>query len=164
MTNAKSSNATQTATFAAGCFWSVEATFASLPGVIEAVSGYTGGRTEDPTYREVCTDTTGHAEAVQMTFDPAKISYQQLLDVFWKIHNPTLENRQGPDIGSQYRSAIFTHSPEQETQAKASRDAQQKALQRQIATQIEPAGTFYPAEDYHQRYYARHGVSRQVPV
>ncbi len=164
MSTVKTSKSTQTATFAAGCFWSVEAAFARLPGVVDAVSGYTGGRTENPTYQQVCSDTTGHAEAVRVTFDPSKVSYQQLLDVFWKIHDPSLIDRQGPDIGSQYRSAIFTHSAEQDALAKASRDAQQKALGRPIATQIEFAPTFYPAEEHHQRYFARHGVSCEISV
>ncbi len=155
---------TQTATFAAGCFWSVEAAFAQMPGVVDAVSGYTGGATENPTYQQVCTDKTGHVEAVEVTFDPSNVSYEQLLDVFWKIHDPTQMNRQGPDIGSQYRSAIFTHSPEQEAAARASRDEQQKARNAAIATRIEPAQKFYRAEEYHQRYFERHGVSCEVPV
>ena len=155
---------TQTATFAAGCFWGIEAAFVQTPGVIDVVSGYTGGQTENPTYQQVCSDRTGHAEAVEVTFDPAKVSYNQLLDVFWKIHDPTQVNRQGPDIGSQYRSAIFTHSAEQEAQAKASRDAHQNGFERPIATSIEPAKTFYRAEDYHQRYFERHGVTCHVPT
>ena len=155
---------TQTATFAAGCFWGVEAAFAQIPGVTDAVSGYTGGHTEDPTYADVCTDKTGHAEAVEVTFDPAIVSYEQLLDVFWKIHDPTQRDGQGPDIGTQYRSAIFTHSPEQETAAQAARDVKEKELKAKILTQIEPAKTFYRAEDRHQRYFERHGVSCPVPV
>lgn len=155
---------TETATFAAGCFWGVEAAFSQVPGVIEVVSGYTGGRTENPTYHQVCTDKTGHAEAVEVVFDPTKVSYEKLLGAFWKIHDPTQRDRQGPDIGPQYRSAIFTHSPEQEAAAKASRDAQAQSRKLPIATEIEPAKTFYRAEEYHQRYFERHGVSCQVPV
>lgn len=155
---------TDTATFAAGCFWGVEAAFAQLPGVVDAVSGYTGGRTENPTYQQVCTDKTGHAEAVEVTYDPSKVKYEQLLEVFWKIHDPTQVNRQGPDHGTQYRSVIFTHSAEQAAAAKASRDVRQKSLDRPIATQIEPAATFYRAEDYHQRYFERHGVACEVPL
>ena len=154
----------ETATFAAGCFWGVEAAFAQVPGVIDAVSGYTGGHTANPSYQQVCTDRTGHAEAVEVTFDPAKVSYEQLLDLFWKIHDPTQVNRQGPDLGTQYRSAIFTHSPQQETAARASRDTQQKALGTPISTQIERAEKFYRAEEYHQRYFQRHGVSCHVSV
>jgi peptide-methionine (S)-S-oxide reductase len=146
---------TQTATFAAGCFWGVEAAFRQTPGVIDAVSGYTGGHTENPTYREVCSDRTGHAEAVEVTFDPQRVSYDALLDVFWKIHDPTQVNRQGPDFGSQYRTAIFTHSPEQVTAAAASRDREQAKYGKPIATQIAPAPAFYRAEDYHQRYFER---------
>ncbi len=159
MSTAKTRTITEKATFAAGCFWGVEAAFAQVPGVVTAVCGYTGGTTENPTYHDVCTGSTGHAEAVQLTFDPSNVTYQVLLDVFWRIHDPTLVDRQGPDIGSQYRSVIFTHSHAQETLATASRDAQQKRLDRPIATQIEPAPPFYRAEEYHQRYFARHGVS-----
>jgi len=146
---------TQTATFAAGCFWGVEAAFRQVPGVIDAVSGYTGGRTEHPTYREVCSDRTGHAEAVEVTFDPQRVSYDALLEVFWKIHDPTQVNRQGPDFGSQYRTAIFTHSPEQQVIADASREREQAKYGKPIATQIQPAPAFYRAEDYHQRYFER---------
>ena len=155
---------TQTATFAAGCFWGVEAAFLQVPGVVDVVSGYTGGRTEHPTYQDVCSDRTGHAEAVEVTFDPQKVSYDELLDVFWKIHDPTQVNRQGPDVGSQYRSAIFTHSPEQELAAKASRDRHQGDFNKPISTQIEPAKTFYRAEDYHQRYFERHGVACHIAL
>jgi peptide-methionine (S)-S-oxide reductase len=148
---------TEKATFAAGCFWGVEAAFRQVPGVIEAVSGYTGGRTESPTYRQVCSHTTGHAEAVEVSFDPQRVSYDQLLDVFWQIHDPTQHNRQGPDVGDQYRSAIFTHSPEQQAAAIASRDREQRTLSRPIATHIEPAARFWPAEEYHQRYVEKNG-------
>ena len=155
---------TQIATFAAGCFWSVEAAFRQMPGVIDAVSGYTGGHTVNPTYREVCSDRTGHAEAVEVTFDPKKVSYDRSLDVFWKIHDPTQVNRQGPDLGTQYRSAIFVSSPEQTMQAVASRDREQVKYRRPIATQIVLATTFYRAEDYHQKYFERNGVACHVAV
>ncbi len=149
---------TQTATFAAGCFWGVEAAFRQIPGVIDAISGYTGGHTKNPTYREVCTDRTGHAEAVEVTFDPTRVSYDELLNTFWKLHDPTQVNRQGPDVGSQYRSAIFTHSPEQAAAATASRETAQASFNRPIATEIVAAPAFYRAEDYHQRYGERNGI------
>ena len=147
----------ETATFAAGCFWGVEAAFAQVPGVIEVDSGYTGGHTENPTYRQVCGHGTGHAEAVEVTFDPQKVSYDTLLTLFWEIHDPTQLNRQGPDVGDQYRSAIFTHGPEQEREAVASRDREQRKLGRPIVTQILPAPRFWPAEEYHQRYFEKNG-------
>ena len=155
---------TEKATFAAGCFWSVEAAFLQVPGVLDAVSGYTGGTAQNPTYREVCSGSTGHAEAVEVTFDPSAVSYDELLNVFWQIHDPTQHNRQGPDVGSQYRSAIFTHSPEQHATACTSRDRAQAKLSKPIATQIVPAATFYPAEAYHQRYFERHGVACHITV
>jgi peptide-methionine (S)-S-oxide reductase len=148
------------ATFGAGCFWGVEATFSRIPGVLETAVGYSNGKTENPTYQDVCTDTTGHAEVVQVTFDPEKISYQQLLDAFWKLHDPTQVNRQGPDFGKQYRTAIFTHSPEQEAIARKSKqelDASKK-FSKPVATEITPAGTFWRAEDYHQKYLEKRGV------
>ena len=145
------------ATFGAGCFWGVEWVFRQVPGVTEAVSGYAGGFVADPDYRLVCTGTTGHAEVVQVEFDPETVSYEQLLEVFWAMHDPTQVNRQGPDVGDQYRSAIFTHSDEQQKLAEASRDAAQARFDRPIATEITPAGPFYPAEDYHQRYYDKNG-------
>jgi len=145
------------ATFGAGCFWGVEWVFRQVPGVIEAVSGYSGGSVEDPGYRLVCTGTTGHAEVVQVEFDPAIVSYDQLLEVFWALHDPTQQDRQGPDVGSQYRSVIFTHSSEQQSAAVASRDGAQAGFGRPIATEIAPAGAFYAAEDYHQRYYEQTG-------
>lgn len=148
---------TQTATFAAGCFWGVEDAFRRVPGVIEAVSGYTGGLAENPTYGQVCGHTTGHAEAVEVTFDPQRVSYDSLLAVFWQIHDPTQLNRQGPDIGDQYRSAIFTHGAEQEQAAIASRDREQQNLSRPIVTQIVTAPRFWPAEAYHQRYFEKNG-------
>ena len=147
----------ETATFGAGCFWGVEHIFRKVPGVIDAVSGYSGGFVENPDYRLVCTDTTGHAEVVQVTFDPDVVTYDQLLEVFWAMHDPTQVDRQGPDVGDQYRSAIFTHSPEQQAQAEASRDRARSRFDRPIATEIEPAGRFYRAEDYHQRYYDKNG-------
>lgn len=148
---------TEKATFAAGCFWGVEAAFRQLPGVLNAISGYTGGHTEHPDYRAVCGHTTGHAEAVEITFDPAAVSYEALLDAFWQIHDPTQLNRQGPDIGDQYRSAIFTHSAAQREAAIASRDAEQQRLARPIVTQIVDAPRFWPAEEYHQRYFEKNG-------
>jgi peptide-methionine (S)-S-oxide reductase len=150
---------TEKATFAAGCFWGVEETFRTTPGVLETQVGYTGGHTENPTYHDVCTDGTGHAEAVEVTYDPAKVSYSDLLNIFWENHNPTQLNRQGPDVGTQYRSAVFFHSPEQAAQAKASKEALDKSgrFPRPIATQVVPAETFYPAEDYHQKYLLKRG-------
>jgi peptide-methionine (S)-S-oxide reductase len=149
------------ATFAAGCFWGVEATFRQIPGVISTRVGYTGGKTENPTYKEVCTDRTGHAEAVEVDYDPAKVRYADLLKVFWENHDPTQVNRQGPDWGTQYRTAIFYHSQEQATEAQASKDALEKAhrYSKPIATLIVPAVTFYPAEDYHQQYLEKRGLS-----
>ena len=149
------------ATFGAGCFWGIEAAFRRVPGVLDAAAGYSGGRTENPSYQDVCTDTTGHAEVVQVTFDPAKLSYEQLLDVFWTIHDPTQVNRQGPDYGKQYRSAIFFHSPEQETAAKKSKQALEASgkLRRPVATEITAAGTFWRAEEYHQRYLEKRGAA-----
>src|SRR5262249_49943076 len=140
------------ATFAAGCFWGVEEAFRKLKGVKSTAVGYIGGDVEKPTYEQVCTDRTGHAEAVQIEFDPAVISYEVLLDVFWKNHNPTTLNRQGPDAGTQYRSAIFFHTPEQEATANASKEEAQKRFPRPIVTEITPASTFWRAEEYHQRY------------
>ena len=155
---------TAKATFAAGCFWGVEAAFRQIPGVLEAISGYTGGHTAKPSYRDVCSDTTGHAEAVEVTYDPSVVTYEQLLDAFWKIHNPTMKDRQGPDVGSQYRSAIFTHGPAQVTAAKASLEREQANYQRPIATEIVDAPVFYPAEDYHQRYFEKHGVACHISL
>jgi peptide-methionine (S)-S-oxide reductase len=148
------------ATFGAGCFWGIEAAFRRIPGVIDAVSGYSGGKTDNPTYKDVCTDTTGHAEVVQVTFDPAKLSYDKLLDAFWAMHDPTQVNRQGPDFGKQYRSAIFFHSPEQEAKALASKKAldASKKFRAPIATEITAAGPFWRAEEYHQRYLEKRGA------
>jgi len=135
----------ETATFGAGCFWGIEAGFRNIPGVVDATVGYSGGHMENPTYKDVCTDETGHAEVVQITFDPSKLSYEQLLDAFWKMHDPTQVNRQGPDFGSQYRSAIFFHSPEQKAAAEKSKGALQASgkFRKPIATEITPAGPFY---------------------
>jgi len=149
------------ATFGAGCFWGVEAAFQRVPGVLDTAVGYTGGHTESPSYQDVCTDETGHAEVVQVTYDPAKVTFEQLLQVFWGIHDPTQLNRQGPDVGTQYRTAIFFHSPEQEAVAKKSREALEASgkLRRHIATEITPAGKFYRAEEYHQKYLQKRGAA-----
>jgi len=153
--------ATQKATFAAGCFWSVELVYQRAHGVIKTEVGYTGGWKPNPTYKEVCTDTTGHAEAVQVEYDPSAISYEQLLDIFWKKHDPTQLNRQGNDIGSQYRSAIFYHNEEQKRLAEESKRKQQEKLgsDKKIVTEIVPAGEWWPAEEYHQRYLEKKGQS-----
>jgi peptide-methionine (S)-S-oxide reductase len=145
------------ATFAAGCFWGVEAAFREIDGVLQTSVGYTAGHTPAPTYDQVCSHTTGHAEAVEVWFDPAAVSYQELLRTFWQIHNPTTRNRQGLDIGDQYRSAIFFHSPGQETAALSSRDGEQAKHRRRIVTEIAPASAFYRAEEYHQRYFEKSG-------
>jgi peptide-methionine (S)-S-oxide reductase len=152
---------TEIAIFGAGCFWGIEAAFRRVPGVVDAAVGYSGGHMADPTYKDVCTDQTGHAEVVQVTFDPAKVTYEQLLDTFWQIHDPTQVNRQGPDFGSQYRTAIFYHSPEQEAAAKKSKAALGVSgkSRRPIATEITPAGTFYRAEEYHQKYLEKRGAT-----
>jgi peptide-methionine (S)-S-oxide reductase len=149
------------ATFAAGCFWGVEAKFRMIPGVTDAAAGYSGGHLENPTYKDVCTDETGHAEVVQVTFDPALVSYEKLVEAFWHMHDPTQVNRQGPDYGTQYRSAIFFHSPEQEAIAKKSKAGLEASgkFRRPIATEITPAGTFYRAEEYHQRYLEKRGAA-----
>jgi len=149
------------ATFGAGCFWGIEAAFRRVPSVLDAAVGYSGGRTENPSYQDVCTDTTGHAEVVQVTFDPEKLNYEQLLDVFWTIHDPTQVNRQGPDYGKQYRTAIFFHSPEQEAAAKKSKQALEVSgkLRRPVATEITAAGPFWRAEEYHQRYLEKRGAA-----
>lgn len=149
------------ATFAAGCFWGVEETFRALPGVVDSAVGFMGGTTESPSYREVCGGRTGHAEVVHLEYDPAKISYDELLDAFWGCHDPTTLNRQGPDVGSQYRSAIFFHTPAQESAARASKerfDAEGR-FRRPIVTAIEPAPTFWRAEEYHQRYLEKRGAA-----
>ena len=149
----------ETATFAAGCFWGIEAAFREIPGVVDVEVGYTGGTTEQPSYKSVCSGRTGHAEAVRVEFDPARVSYEDLVGAFWRMHDPTQVNRQGPDVGTQYRSAIFTHSPEQESAARVSLDALASARRwgRSIATEIVPAGPFWRAEEYHQRYFEKMG-------
>lgn len=146
------------ATFSAGCFWGVQKTFDHVPGVISTTVGYTGGHTANPSYEQVCHGDTGHAESIEIVFDPNTVTYQQLLDVFWHMHDPTSLNRQGPDIGTQYRSAVFFHDAEQEQEILASK-AKLEELKYfgKITTQIAPAGQFYPAEDYHQKYYLKHG-------
>src|SRR6266540_2556944 len=145
------------ATFGAGCFWGVEYVFRRVPGVVDVQVGYSGGMTKNPTYGEVCSHTTGHAEVVEVTFDPEVVSFDQLLEVFWAMHDPTQVDRQGPDRGSQYRSVVLTHSDEQRAAAETSRDRVQPRYARPIATEIEPFAAFYPAEDYHQRYYMNNG-------
>ncbi len=150
----------ETATFGAGCFWGVQAAFDRIPGVLETAVGYEGGTLERPSYREVCTDRTGHAEVVQVRFDPAKVSFTSLLDTFFQEHDPTQLNRQGPDHGTQYRSVVFYHSPEQQQQAQAAiaRLQQEKRFSRSIVTQVVPASTFWPAEEYHQKYLEKRGA------
>jgi len=147
----------QRATVAAGCFWGVEASFREVEGVLDTRVGYTGGRTSDPSYEQVCSGATGHAESVDVWFDPSVISYSDLLRTFWSVHDPTTRDRQGWDFGSQYRSAIFVHDAEQERLAIDSRDAQQGVLSKPIVTEITPASIFHDAEDYHQRYFEKHG-------
>ena len=153
----------QKATFAAGCFWGVESAFRELlgKGVISTRVGYTGGHTKNPTYEDVCSDRTGHAESVEVEYDPGKITYNELLHVFWSIHDPTTPNRQGPDVGSQYRSAIFFHNAEQRRKAEESKREIEtsKRFSRPVVTEITPAGEFYAAEDYHQRYYEKKGIA-----
>jgi peptide-methionine (S)-S-oxide reductase len=149
----------ETAAFGAGCFWGVEVDFRNTPGVVDAVVGYMGGELENPSYEDVCSDTTGHAEVVEVKFDPDEISYEQVLDVFWGVHDPTQLNRQGPDVGTQYRSAIFIYDDEQRRAAEASREAAQERFPRPIATTIEPASAFWKAEEYHQRYLEKRGLA-----
>ena len=151
--------ATEKATFAAGCFWGVEAAFRQIKGVVSTQVGYMGGKMKNPTYDDVCTDETGHAEAVEITYEPKKVSYDKLLDVFWQNHNPTQLNRQGPDVGTQYRSVIFYHSKEQKEKATKSLKEEQKKYKSRIATEIVPASTFYRAEEYHQQYLEKKGLS-----
>jgi len=153
----------QLAAFAQGCFWGVEERFRRVPGVVATAVGYAGGHTENPSYEDVCTDTTGHAETVLVEFDPAKVTYAKLLDFFWESHNPTSGDRQGPDVGTQYRSAIFTFNAAQQKQALASRDAAQAKLHDPITTEIAPIGKFWIAEDYHQQWDEKHGA-RSCPV
>lgn len=148
------------ATFGAGCFWGIEETFANVPGVKSTSVGYSGGTLENPTYRQVCSGRTGHAEVVEVSYDPNEISYEEILRIFWENHNPTTLNRQGPDVGAQYRSAIFFHNPEQEALARKSKEELERSgkFRKPIVTEITPASTFYPAEDYHQRYLAKRGM------
>jgi len=151
---------TQKATFGAGCFWGVEAAFRELPGVVSAVVGYSGGHLPNPKYRDVCSGETGHAEVVEVEYDPSRVTYDQLLDLFWSIHDPTQLNRQGPDFGTQYRSVIFFHSPEQEAAARASFAKLESSgrLKRKIVTPILPASEFWRAEEYHQQYFEKRGL------
>jgi peptide-methionine (S)-S-oxide reductase len=153
--------ATEKATFGAGCFWGVEEIFRQVPGVVDVAVGYEGGTLDNPTYRDVCTDQTGHAEVVEVDYDPERVSYDELLNVFWNNHNPTTLNRQGPDVGTQYRSVVFYHTPEQQETAAASKERLEREgrFKRPIVTQIVPASTFYRAEEYHQRYLVKHGLS-----
>jgi peptide-methionine (S)-S-oxide reductase len=148
----------QTAIFAAGCFWGVEADFRDIPGVLDAEVGYTGGHTENPSYRDVCTDTTGHAEAVRVTFDADAVSYETLLDAFWSLHDPTQMNRQGPDVGTQYRSAVFYTNEAQRAAAEAGKNRAQTRFARPVVTQVLPEQPFFRAEDYHQRYLEKQGL------
>ncbi|MBI4489101.1 MAG: peptide-methionine (S)-S-oxide reductase MsrA [Deltaproteobacteria bacterium] len=152
---------TEKATFGAGCFWGVEAAFRKVRGVLSTAVGYSGGTLINPAYEDVCTGQTGHAEVVQVDYDPSQVSYGELLEVFWQIHDPTTLNRQGPDIGTQYRSAIFYHSPEQKAQAEASREWLEKSgrAKRPIVTEIMPASEFHRAEEYHQQYFEKRGLS-----
>lgn len=152
---------TRQATFAAGCFWGVEEAFRRVPGVVEAESGYTGGATENPSYKDVCSGDTGHAEAVRVEYDPERVSYEELLEKFWEIHDPTQRNRQGPDVGSQYRSAIFTQDEAQAAAARAAiaRLHAEGTLPRPVATEVVEAGPFWRAEEYHQRYLEKRGAA-----
>lgn len=146
----------RTAVFGGGCFWCTEALYQNVPGVTAVVSGYAGGHVAHPTYEQVCSGRTGHAEVVQITYDPGKISYRELLDLFWKAHDPTTRDRQGADVGPQYRSIILTQSDAERTEAEASREAAQAGFSRPIVTEIAPLGTFYPAEAHHQDFYDLH--------
>jgi peptide-methionine (S)-S-oxide reductase len=149
---------TEKATFGAGCFWGVEEAFRTMKGVVKTRVGYTGGNLKEPSYEDVCTDKTGHAEAVQLEFEPKQVSYEQLLDKFWSIHDPTQMNRQGPDIGTQYRSVIFYHNEMQKKQALKSKEKEQEKCSKKIVTAIEPASEFYEAEEYHQKYLMKKGA------
>ena len=153
-------SAREKATFGAGCFWGVEVTFRNTPGVTDAIVGYAGGTLDDPSYEDVCSGTTGHAEVVEVEFDPERVSYEELLETFWAAHDSTQLNRQGPDVGTQYRSVIFFHSPEQELVAVRSKAQHQARTPGRIATVIESASTFYRGEEYHQRYLEKHGRAR----
>ncbi len=146
------------ATFGAGCFWGVEVAFRQVPGVEDAAVGYCGGTLENPTYQDICTGTTGHAEVVEVRFDPEQVAYETLVDLFWQCHDPTTLDRQGPDVGTQYRSAIFFHSPEQQLAAETSKAAAQERIPRPIVTEITAASTFYRGEEYHQQYLEKRGL------
>jgi peptide-methionine (S)-S-oxide reductase len=151
---------TEKAIFGAGCFWGVEAEFRKVEGVTEVTSGYSGGHTENPAYGDVCSGATGHAEVIEVEYDPSKVSYEELLELFWKEHDPTQLNRQGPDVGTQYRSVIFFVKPEQETAAHASKEKAQERFRKPIVTEIRPASEFYRAEEYHQRYFEKNRLAR----
>ena len=157
--DSNTTNKTEVADLGGGCFWCMEAVFERLPGVISVTSGFAGGTTENPTYQDVCTETTDHAEVTEIEFDPAKISYAKLLEVFWQAHDPTTLNRQGPDVGAQYRSAIFFHTPEQQAAAQASKEKMQAGYKNRIVTEITPTSEFYRAEDYHQQYLEKRGLA-----
>jgi peptide-methionine (S)-S-oxide reductase len=159
MTYSEREQMTKKATFGGGCFWGVEVAFRNIDGVKDAIAGYSGGTTERPSYEQVCTGRTGHAESVEVTFDPAEVSYDQLLDAFWELHDPTQRNRQGPDVGTQYRSVIFVHDEEQRAAAEASRERAQARIGRPVVTEIADAAPFWPAEDYHQRYLEKRGLA-----
>jgi peptide-methionine (S)-S-oxide reductase len=161
MENDKTMDKTNIATFGAGCFWGVEAAYRQLPGVLSTRVGYLGGTMQNPTYRDVCSGRTGHAEVVEVTYDPARLTYDDLLTVFWENHDPTTLNRQGPDVGEQYRSAIFYHDDEQKAAAEASKAERDRSgkYRRPIVTEITPASTFYEAEDYHQQYLEKRGLA-----
>jgi peptide-methionine (S)-S-oxide reductase len=151
---------TEKAVFAAGCFWGVESIYQQIDGVIDTTVGYVGGKTDNPTYKEICYSDTGHAEAVEIIYDPAKVSYETLLDIFWRAHDPTTLNRQGPDVGSQYRSAVFYATPEQKDAAEKVKNESQKKWKKPIVTEITEAAIFYPAEDYHQDYFSKKGIQK----
>ncbi len=151
---------TEKAIFGAGCFWGIEAEFRKVEGVVEATSGYSGGLTKDPSYGDVCSGATGHAEVVEVEYDPSKVSYEELLELFWENHDPTTPNRQGPDVGTQYRSVVFFLTPEQEAAALVSKEQAQSKFKNPIVTQIKPASEFYRAEDYHQRYFEKNRLAR----
>lgn len=153
----KKEDGMEKAVFAAGCFWGVEAIFQEIDGVVTTTVGYTGGQTENPTYQEICGKQTGHAEAIEIVYDPSKVSYEELLALFWRLHDPTTLNRQGPDIGSQYRSAVFYYTPEQKAAAEKVKAEAQKKWKQPIVTEITAGGVFYPAEDYHQDYFRKRG-------
>jgi len=151
---------TEKAIFGAGCFWGIEAEFRKVEGVVEATSGYSGGHTKDPSYGDVCSGATGHAEVVEVEYDPSKVSYEELLEFFWENHDPTTPNRQGPDVGTQYRSVVFFLTPEQEAAALVSKEQAQSKFKNPIVTQIKSASEFYRAEDYHQRYFEKNRLAR----